>query len=326
MALIRIRAILMVLLLSGSLFGTTKPAVVASPNVKYLNHALIAAVKASDGSKVNKLLQSHANANCFLQSGLPIFTLAMLQGGLTPKNVGTFGLVAHNHSIAELLLNHGARIDGTNKYGETALLVMCKALSLDDVTFLLQHGANVKDQDMFGNSALHCATMNYISYLPSTNAQARSKRFTVEHKLIDLLTAKGVGVDSRNKAGVTPLMNASLTANSDAVGYLITRGASVSTVAKNGETPLICAIEATDLMTVGELLKHGANPNQSSKIVAPALFWAIRYDQHDLIQLLIQYHADPNQQYYIQGSTMTPISYAIKYKLNDLLPLLHVNK
>ncbi|XP_059497240.1 B-cell lymphoma 3 protein-like isoform X2 [Stegostoma tigrinum] len=76
--------------------------------------------------------------------------------GYTPLHVS---VISYQKEIVEFLLDQGADIDAVDiKSGKTPLVHAVENNSIDMVTLLLQHGANVNLQTYSGNTALHCCS------------------------------------------------------------------------------------------------------------------------------------------------------------------------
>ncbi len=73
------------------------------------------------------------------------------------------------------------------------------------------------------------------------------------------LLSEGVGVDTRNSIGQTPLVIASARGYNELAGFLISRGADVNASDKYGATPLLGAALNGSSKTIRVLLKHGAD-------------------------------------------------------------------
>jgi ankyrin repeat protein len=80
---------------------------------------------------------------------------------------------------------------------------------------------------------------------------------------LSYLLGKGAGPNAADKNGVTPLMLASQTGQTDAVVALARSGARVDVPNDAGETPLISAVHNRNLAMVRLLLAAGANPDRA---------------------------------------------------------------
>lgn len=80
---------------------------------------------------------------------------------------------------------------------------------------------------------------------------------------LSYLLGKGADPNAADKNGVTPLMLASQTGQTDAVVALARSGARVDVPNDAGETPLISAVHNRNLAMVRLLLAAGANPDRA---------------------------------------------------------------
>ncbi len=80
------------------------------------------------------------------------------------------------------------------------------------------------------------------------------------------LINKGAKVDSRDKVGDTPLMNAAQIGFMDGASILLRVRASVDLANNSGETPLIRAVQNRDLAMVQLLLTGGASPDKRDRL------------------------------------------------------------
>ncbi|MCW3099233.1 MAG: Ankyrin repeat protein [Chthonomonadaceae bacterium] len=90
-------------------------------------------------------------------------------------------------ATVRFLLDHGARVNAANRYGQTALMNAMGADQDDTVRLLLAHGAKTEAHDDTGASVLH--------YAVSHDNPA----------VVRLLLARGARVNSRDRKGRTPL-------------------------------------------------------------------------------------------------------------------------
>jgi len=109
---------------------------------------------------------------------------------------------------------------------------------------LIRAGADVKERDSHGDTALHAAAGN------GDLAFAR------------LLLGKGADVDAKNLDGVTPLMTAAVEGDPSMVKLFLEKGASVNeSSGELGTTPLASAVLGGSQQCVALLIKAGADPS-----------------------------------------------------------------
>ena len=100
--------------------------------------------------------------------------------------------IADQVEILDLLLKHGAPVDGRDKLLErTALIEAANVGAVDSVRFLLRSGANVDGQDDSGKSAVWYALLSY------SRAEGPA--------LLQLLVREGADIEAADETGMTPL-------------------------------------------------------------------------------------------------------------------------
>ncbi len=177
--------------------------------------------------------------------------------------------VATRSSMVELLLVNGASVKAKTSTGRTPLHTVCEMIpeprhsesvtsdcfrgdpEADIITLLLQHGADVNAQSVFGQTPLHIAC-----------GVAGGGRPPLTHTLavVKRLLDAGANPNARDAANKTPLHYA--TANSsdrDIVAELLHRGADIMAPSRSGKVALHYAAELPYPDVVSELLAH---PNQ----------------------------------------------------------------
>lgn len=136
--------------------------------------------------------------------------------GLTPLMVAA----KRHDALVELLLEHGADIEGTNELYNTPLLSAIDAGNPRIASLLIEHGANVECVDPLGRTPLTFAA---------------HKGF---EDLVRLLLQKGADINARHRDHGTPLSSAVEGGHEDTVKLLVEAGADVRSVTYGYYTPL----------------------------------------------------------------------------------------
>ena len=123
-----------------------------------------------------------------------------------------------NVEAVQLLLRHGAEVNGRGQSLTIPLMVACRSGYLRMIKFLLAHGADIDAADEVGYTALLMACMG-----------GRIEVFK-------LLLASGVDINHTNNEGDTALILAAKGKKSNRIGPLLEAGADVTATNSSGET------------------------------------------------------------------------------------------
>ncbi|KAJ3592239.1 hypothetical protein NHX12_007367 [Muraenolepis orangiensis] len=165
-------------------------------------------------------------------------------------------------SVAELLLQHGADVNISDKQDRTLLMVAACEGHLSTADFLLTKGASLTAVDKEGLTPLSWACLK--GHDPVV-------RFLVE---------RGALVDHTDKNGRTPLDLAAFYGDADIVQYLVENGAVIEHVDYSGMRPLDRAIGCRNTSVVVTLLKKGAKLGNAA--------WAMATSKPDILIILLQ--------------------------------------
>ena len=112
--------------------------------------------KMTDEFKHQQALLSHVTANRFDVVKLCVDRGAFVSGECLVEGVS-------NAAMTKFLLEHGARLDGKNRDGLTALQVAAKnRTSVDTISLLLQYGADPNASDLIGRTCLHTSVSSRV--------------------------------------------------------------------------------------------------------------------------------------------------------------------
>ena len=216
-----------------------------------------------------------------------------------PQHVNAFGgsygfpLVAalcRNHFlVAEILLEHGGRVDVRDTRRQTALhktIDRYDNVAIDAVRFLLEHGADVNAQRDDLWTPLHLAVnigdLSVARMLLDHQADANSRndagqtplhllstRETSQDEdfgsdIAELLLERAANVNEKDNDNATPLHLASYNSRLKIVRVLLDHGANIDVENAQGETPLQIVLRSNDkvqedgVSVARLLLEHGA--------------------------------------------------------------------
>ena len=236
--------------------------------------------------------------------------------------------------VAELLLRHGANIDGRGATGETVLLMMLSRPQrnlINKVKLLLQHGADVNAQDYTLKSPLHLAELRgefevarmLIMHKADVNSEDKIGK-TPLHMLLEgqmysevhvldhvrLLLDHGAEANRRDKNNQTPLLLSMWRSWFKLAQILLEHGADPNVENNNGKTPLHLLSESRTLDEgdaldlIWHLLERGAAVNRKDKNNQTPLILALRRNWIKLVRILLEHGADPNAE---NNNCMTPL-------------------
>lgn len=127
--------------------------------------------------------------------------------------------MAKYRDMARILLNHGANIDQQDASGRTSLIISCQKNDVDTTNLLLDHNASIRSFDINGDSAIHHACRGRCSSI-----------------LRALLTSDNVkNIDSTNLFGETALHVACNSGSTSCVRILLQYEADSTIKSKSGK-------------------------------------------------------------------------------------------
>ena len=203
----------------------------------------------------------------------------LLEAGSSPNMASNDGFTCLQASvlgncskkIIRAIINHGADVNATSRYNETALQIACRKCNEDAIHVLLKFKA---DPDI--NTCLHIAVVHDCT-----------------KEVIKKIINHGADVNAAKKKNITPLMNACRKGNIDGIDVLLNAGADPGITDADGHTWLHYAsfgnCSSEFLQTI---IKHGADVNATSKHNKTALIIACQKCNEDAISALLTARAD----------------------------------
>lgn len=223
--------------------------------------------------------------------------------------------VSDKLKIAKLLIEHGANVNATNKFGVSPLhLTEIKEMA----ELLIGNGAKVDAEEYFGDR-----------YTPLFTA---GEKFGDKGKgVAEVLIKHGANVNHHNPDGKAPLMSAALNGNLETAKILIEHGADINHQDKNSESALIRAFEGKNMELVDVLIDRGADVNIISTSEQSPLHYATLFNDLRIVNKLLTKtkNIDP-----ATGSGFTPLMQALLNKNLEIAQVLinhganvdHINK
>jgi len=166
--------------------------------------------------------------------------------------------ICGNSELAKLLIKYGARVDGRDDRGRTALHF---AVDYDDMRRLgLERSESVKR---------HISTA-------------------------EVLLSAGADINALDRVGASPLYLTCKRGETEIAEFLLEKKADVNTIHSSGKTPLYIAVSRQFLDVVSKMLeKCEGNLNKGSLDKSP-LIKACRMQNVELVDMLLKHGADPN--------------------------------
>jgi uncharacterized protein len=213
--------------------------------------------------------------------------------GMTPLHEAVY---ADDFLKARGLVEAGADVKATNRYGVTPLSLACQNGNTEMVELLLGRGADPNTALRGGETALMTAAR------------------TGKPGPVKALLKRGAAVNAKTRHGQTALMWAAADGHAEAVELLLKAGGDMYAILPDsGFTPLLFAVREGRTEVVRALLKAGADVNEAMQPRSAtgkgprkgtsALILAIENGHFELALELVEAGADPND----QRSGFTPL-------------------
>jgi ankyrin repeat protein len=184
-------------------------------------------------------------------------------------NVLMYAALYASADVMELLLKKGAKINGTNKAGETALM-WCMH-DKNKVALLLKYGADVNAAARSGNTPLLIGCVGNDKY-----------------ETVKTLLDKGADVSAKNNKKETALMRSAMFGDTATISLLLNKGIDMNARNSEGETALVQAIKNSNRQVAVQLLELGANPDLNEGIFPSALCIAVIFDDIEVVNAILK--------------------------------------
>ncbi|PFX19567.1 putative ankyrin repeat protein [Stylophora pistillata] len=217
---------------------------------------------------------------------------------LTKDNKGqdslSFGS-SRGADVLDLLLSHvanGFSVDSKEAMGRTPLMVAAGNGNVQAVNGLIKRGADPSLMNNHGWSTLHfaahCGDPHMIDLILTHVPDIESKVANGATPLI-----MEFSVDSRDQTGRTPLMNAALNSNVQAINSLIKRGADPSLMNNDGWKSLHFAAKNGDPDIIDLILTHVPDIESKTADGTTPLIIAVRFGKLQGVKYLLERGANP---------------------------------
>jgi len=270
------------------------------------NHPAVVRLLAGHGADLDARAKTLQFPNVKVDPATMVIT-AMPRGGLMPlMYAARQGSIESARALADL----GARLNGTDPDGMSALVIAIINAHYDLAAMLADHGADPNVADVTGMAAVYAAVdMHTLDPLVNRPAPiGNTARAAVD--LVQRLLAHGANPnatlnapllarqhnfgDPALGAGATPLMRAARSGDVAMMEVLLAKGGNVRQRMPNGMTPLLFAVSpsrrkpASEALAAAKLcLDHGADVNERDASGSTALHLAVATSD-DLVRSLVE--------------------------------------
>ncbi len=173
--------------------------------------------------------------------------------------------------LKELVAANPSVVSAVDKMGKTPLHIAAVNNQLDAAVFLIEHGTDVNAKDKNGGfTALDLALSSY-HYID----------------MMRLLIDRGANVNTASSQGITPLHEAAMRGQKNAIDLLVARGADVNARDEKGNTALLWALMMGRSDAAMALIDGGADVNARDAMGVSPLMAAKRHDNRKLESLLV---------------------------------------
>ena len=277
------------------------------------------AVRDNDLASVRRLIDAGAGVNAHDAKGgaTPLMYASIYAGpegmkllldkGADPNAKNDVGATSLMWAIGDmskvrLLVRSGADVNARSNTGKTPLLLAAgHAGSIERVRFLLANGAQVNAVDRTGLNALaEAAAAGDVSVLKLLLTKGGDVNVKMAARFIDIRRANTEIITevlrraTRRSVGITPLMFAVSSGNSEAVRLLLDRESDVNAETLSGATALAVGALVGNPEIIKMLLDHGAKVNVKDDRGFTPLMLAAGSEAHnaEAVGLLIAHGAD----------------------------------
>ena len=170
-----------------------------------------------------------------------------------------------------LITKHPEHVNARGGSEESSMHAAAGAGHTDILMLLLEHGADVDCQRIYGWTPLHDA---------SSNATLEAGRYLLD---------RGANANAQSDGDWTALYYSARDGHAEFARMLLERGARINAQGYDGDTPLHGAVDGDNIQVVRLLLEHGADVNvrgKSSRTPSQKASWLGR---QEIVELLSKY-------------------------------------
>jgi ankyrin repeat protein len=153
------------------------------------------------------------------------------------------------NKLKELVTANPSVVSSVDKMGKTPLHFAAANGQLGAAAFLIEHGVNVNAKDSNGGFTALDVALSSFHYI----------------EMVRLLIEHGADVNTSSSQGITPLEEAAMRGQKDAIELLLAKGAALNTSDEKGNTPLLWALLMGRSDAAMALIEAGADVNTRNR-------------------------------------------------------------
>ncbi len=250
--------------------------------IKFTENTLVGAARRGDIKAIKQHIAKGADVND-MRFEMPPLAWAAMMG---------------HTAAAELLLQHGADINGRNRDGNTALHLAVFLGHAETAELLIKNGADINTKNGDGAAPIDLLGVPWeMTRFMTDMFGIKLEQEQVETGRAKIAEMLNVKLASASQVVTNDIWTAAFTGNTEALKQALTDGADVN--ARNlqsGATLLITAAVAGHTEAVAALLEHGADINARGRDGGTALHAAAFFGHAETVKLLLQKGADTTLQ------------------------------
>lgn len=212
-------------------------------------------------------------------------------------------------TVVRTLISQGVDVNEQDTYGYTALMAAASEGYAEIVELLINEGADVNQPDSSGGTALMNPSLRghveVVRLLLNAGADAKSESGVRAFmyaaagghtRIVELFLKKGVGINSRDRSGMTALISACTSeGNIETVKFLLANGADYNAKTNGDEDTALHIAAANDKHELISFLRNaGADINARNASGATPLLYAALRGYRETIGWLLSFGADVN--------------------------------
>jgi ankyrin repeat protein len=242
--------------------------------------------------------------------------------------------------VAQLLIQHNAKINVCCAQDNCALLAACHRASPEMVRLLLENGANIQSTDLFGGVILNAATGGNIEIMQllfsefGVEYSSKKSEDSFEHvfrssaacgqlEMLEFLLAQGVSLPPLEE-GMSlfdkTIYGAAIEGHYKVVEFLVKHGGNPNI--SSGRTALMYLVLAGNVSNASRLLQVGFDVNAKDEDRSTALHLAALIGDLEMVKLLVTAGADVNA---VDRYGNTPLIRAACWRSDDVIDFLLAN-